>query len=348
MSWQKYGMYASRRKFELIEPESYSVINYDEADAVLAQWAQLAEQAQTLYGKLSSDDQPAFFQMILHPILAGQTVNGIYVGAAKNQLYAGQKRNAANAAIHNVLRLSNEDANLTIRWNQMLGGKWEHMMDRKSALSPSAIPEACESPVDACAETHLGYDGYWQQPMRNTLPAMTYVQTSFVSLAGHVGVGVEGRNATVQGDDKYHSNSGNSLAVPPMDQYGPARRYFEIFWRGTNSCSWTASPTQPWVKLSQYTGAVGLGAGPRLARLRLHRLGHRQNRNGQYQYHHALQVLGQIRLWGYPRYRSPSWCDPCLRASSTGSSSRTGTSLSKGRTIRASCRRASPTPRPPT
>ncbi len=132
----KYGMYASRRKFELIEPESYSVINYDEADAVLAQWAQLAEQAQTLYGKLSSDDQPAFFQMILHPILAGQTVNGIYVGAAKNQLYAGQKRNAANAAIHNVLRLSNEDANLTIRWNQMLGGKWEHMMDRKSALSP--------------------------------------------------------------------------------------------------------------------------------------------------------------------------------------------------------------------
>lgn len=50
--------------------------------------------------------------------------------------------------------------------------------------------------------THLGYDGYWQQPMRNTLPPMQYVQTQFPSLAGHVGVGVEGSNATVQGDDQ--------------------------------------------------------------------------------------------------------------------------------------------------
>ncbi len=232
-------MYAARRKYELIEAGSYSVINYNEADAVLEQWARLAEHSQAVYDKLSSDDQPAFFQMILHPILAGQIVNQIYVGAAKNQLYAGQKRNAANDAIDAVLRLSGDDANLTVRWNQMLGGKWNHMMD----------------------QTHLGYDGYWQQPMRNTLPAMTYVQTAFISLGGQVGVAVEGSNATVQGDDKYHSNSGNNLAVPPMDQYGPARRYFDVFSRGTSACSWTAAPWQPWVRLSQSSGTVGPGGG---------------------------------------------------------------------------------------
>jgi len=93
--------------------------------------------------------------------------------------------------------------------------------------------------------------------MRNTLPAMTYVQTAFVSLAGHVGVGVEGSNATVGGDDKYHANSGNALVLPSLSPYGAATRYFDVFSRGTNSCVWTATPLQPWVKLSQTTGSVG-------------------------------------------------------------------------------------------
>jgi hypothetical protein len=90
---------------------------------------------------------------------------------------------------------------------------------------------------------------------------MVHVQTDFVSLAGEVGVGVEGSNATVQGDDKYHPNSGSTLAVPPMDPYGPVTRYFDVFSRGTKECEWTASPWQPFVKLSQYTGTVGPSAG---------------------------------------------------------------------------------------
>jgi len=93
--------------------------------------------------------------------------------------------------------------------------------------------------------------------MRNTLPAMIHVQTKFPSLAGHVGIGVEGSNATVQGDDKYHGNSNNNLAIPPIDPYGPSTRYFEIFSRGTKECEWEATPWQPWIKLSQYKGTVG-------------------------------------------------------------------------------------------
>ncbi|KAK3321852.1 hypothetical protein B0H66DRAFT_475250 [Apodospora peruviana] len=231
----RYGMYSSRRKFELVEPQTYSVINYDEADAVLKQWAALVADAQAVYDKLDEAAQPAFFETVLHPAMAGEIVHKVYVGGAKNALYSGQKRNSANAVINQVLAASDEDVKLTNRWDNLLGGKWEHFMD----------------------QTHLGYDGYWQQPMRNTLPAMTYVQTAFVSLAGHVGIGVEGSNATVQGDDKYHSNSGNNLALPLMDPYGPATRYFDIFSRGTKTCQWTASPWVPWVKLSQSTGTVG-------------------------------------------------------------------------------------------
>jgi hypothetical protein len=93
--------------------------------------------------------------------------------------------------------------------------------------------------------------------MRDTLPAMTYVQTRFVSLAGHVGVSIEGSNAMVPGDDRYHGDSVNDLVLPPMDPYGPITRYFDVFHRGTNTCSWSATPWVPWVHLSAYTGSTG-------------------------------------------------------------------------------------------
>lgn len=94
--------------------------------------------------------------------------------------------------------------------------------------------------------------------MRNTLPAMGYVQTQRASIAGHVGIGVEGSNATVQGDDKYHTNGANALTVPPLEPYGPATRYFDVFSRGTKSCDWTATPVNAssYIKLSQSSGTI--------------------------------------------------------------------------------------------
>ncbi|CAK7234255.1 hypothetical protein SBRCBS47491_008887 [Sporothrix bragantina] len=231
----RYSMFASRRKYELVEPETYSVINYGEAEAVLAQWAALESDAQSVYDELDAAHQPSFFEMVLHPVLAGAAVHRLYIAAATNALYAGQKRNAANRLIQVLLNASADDAALTQRWNALLGGKWAHMMD----------------------QTHLGYDGYWQQPMRNTLPAVTFVQTAFAALSGEIGVGVEGSNATVSGDDQFHANSGNTLTTPPLDPYGPPRRYFDVFSRGVRACAWTAAASVPWVHLSQSSGVVG-------------------------------------------------------------------------------------------
>lgn len=130
-----YGVAANRRKYELIEPNSYSVINYNEADSVLAAWSALEARALAVYDSLDASAQPAFFQMVLHPIQAGNIVNQIYIGAAKNLLYAGQKRNAANTKMMEVIELLAADSNLTDQWDEMLDGKWKHMLDRKSCLS---------------------------------------------------------------------------------------------------------------------------------------------------------------------------------------------------------------------
>ncbi|KAI1338740.1 glycoside hydrolase family 115 protein [Xylariaceae sp. FL0016] len=235
----RYGLYAARRKYELVEPYVYSVINYNEGDAILQQWEILSEDAQGIYEKLDDSRKAAFFEMVLHPILGGQIVHQVHIGAEKNMVYANQHRNSANDKISEVLASFNADGNLTATWDKLLGGKWMRMLD----------------------QTHFGYDGYWQQPMRNVLPAMAYVQTAVSSIAGNVGIAVEGLNASIPGDDKYHANSGASLSLPSLDPYGPSTRWFDVFSRGTRSCDWSAETDLPWIKLSQYSGTVGPGNG---------------------------------------------------------------------------------------
>ena len=110
------------------------------------------------------------------------------------------------------------------------------------------------------SETHLGYDGHWQQPMRNTLPPLTFVQESLTALAGNVRLGIEGSNASVPGDDKYHDNSGNILQLPPLDRYGEPSRWIDVFSSGVaDECEWKAAVSEAWVKLSSYEGIVGVG-----------------------------------------------------------------------------------------
>src|SRR6187402_2608942 len=92
----RYGMYAGRRKYELLDPSFYSIINYNEGDAILAEWQKLAEDAQEVYDDLDGDYQAAFYEMILQPVLGGQVVNQIYILAAKNAVWTIQKRNTAN------------------------------------------------------------------------------------------------------------------------------------------------------------------------------------------------------------------------------------------------------------
>lgn len=92
--------------------------------------------------------------------------------------------------------------------------------------------------------------------MRNTIPALSYVQELETSLAGNIGIAVEGSNATVPGDDAWHPNSGSTLVLPPMDPYGPRTRWIDIFARGTQSCQWSISPQQPYVHATPNAGST--------------------------------------------------------------------------------------------
>lgn len=230
----EYGKLAARRKYELLSPTTYSIIHYNEADNVLAQWKDLAERSQKFYDKVPRAYKAAAFELVLHPAKAGYIVHDIYVNTARNNLYADQRRNSANQLAEYVLKRFQDDHKLTQEYHSLLGGKWNHMMD----------------------QTHIGYN-YWQQPMRNTLPPLAYVQLAENSLAGSMGLTVESSNGSIPGDDRYNAASfGNdTLVTPIMDPYGP-KRWIEVFNKGTESFTYTLKPENPWVKLSKYTGRI--------------------------------------------------------------------------------------------
>ena len=91
--------------------------------------------------------------------------------------------------------------------------------------------------------------------MRNTLPPLAYTQQLEESLAGNMGVSVEGSNATVPGDDMWHDLSSNTLTLPPIDPYGPSR-WIDIYSRGNKGFSFEVSPWDSWVHASPSSGSV--------------------------------------------------------------------------------------------
>jgi hypothetical protein len=135
----KYGHLANMRKYEWLEPGSYSVISYEEADKLQSQWKELADQAQEVYDDLADNEKGAFYELILHPVLAGGNFLNVQVAGARNQIYSGQGRTSANDWMQETIDLMGTDHELTQKYHELFNGKWNHMMD----------------------QTHLGYQGYW-------------------------------------------------------------------------------------------------------------------------------------------------------------------------------------------
>lgn len=123
-------MYANRRKYELLDSTIYSIVNYDEGDTVLNQWKDLVADAQAIYDSLSSAAQPSFFEMVLHPCKAAYIVHQLYIATAKNGLYAGQGRVTAATQGDIAVKAFADDSALATTYHQLLGGKWNHMMDQ--------------------------------------------------------------------------------------------------------------------------------------------------------------------------------------------------------------------------
>ena len=79
----QYAKFNGRRKPELLDPDTFSLINYQEADRVVADWKALATRAEAIYAELPESARDAFYELVLYPTKACAVVNELYVTAAQ-------------------------------------------------------------------------------------------------------------------------------------------------------------------------------------------------------------------------------------------------------------------------
>ena len=149
-----YTRLNSDRKPELLDPTTFSIANYHEADRVAAEWNRLIERTDALAKELPADEQASFFELVQYPVDASGNVALMYIAAGRNAFSSrlgDMKTNDDKSEVERRFRL---DKQLSDEYNhQLLGGKWDHMMD----------------------QTHIGYT-YWQEPPANAMPAVTELQ----------------------------------------------------------------------------------------------------------------------------------------------------------------------------
>lgn len=222
---EKYAKYNGRRKPELLDPSTYSVVDYDEADRVLADFQAITARAEKIYAELPEAYKSAFFQLVLYPTKSCEIVNELYVDTAKSRLYAKQGRACANLYADRARAMFRADAELADWFNHKLAnGRWDHFQD----------------------QTHIGYT-YWQQPDRQVMPACGSVEPPS---APSIGVAVEGSEAS-------WPNSPTLPALPAFDRAGSSEHTFDVYDRGASPAQFRVHAGAPWIRLRDTPEADG-------------------------------------------------------------------------------------------
>lgn len=217
-----YTRYNGRRKPEQLEPDTYSAVNYGESERIVAEWRDLAARAARVKAQLAPAQRDAFFQLVEHPVRAAGTVGELYATVQANRIHAAQGRADTNDLAARARALFARDAAISLEYNALGGGKWNHMMD----------------------QTHIGYTG-WHDPEVNAMPA---VREIVVPAAPALGVAVQGSEAPWP--------STQSLRLLPFDPFEKSARTIDLFNRGAAPLAWTASTDQPWLVLSASAGRI--------------------------------------------------------------------------------------------
>ncbi|MDZ7263001.1 MAG: glycosyl hydrolase 115 family protein [candidate division KSB1 bacterium] len=222
-----YTKYNARRHPEMLEPFTYSLVNYREAETITADYNALLKSARAIYEVLPENHRSAFYQLVLYPVEACANLNEMVVTAGKNQLYATQGRASANAHAEQVKTLFARDAELTRCYHDLEGGKWNLMM----------------------SQTHIGYT-YWNNPPVNKMPAISYVHVPATSTLGYVIENIAGPRFEGSGEPRY------STEMPQFDPVNNQEYYVELFNTGNDPIDYTIKTKQDWIKVSSTIGTI--------------------------------------------------------------------------------------------
>jgi len=191
----------ARRKPELIDASYYRTNDDNEAQRIAAEYAELDRRARGIAGRLTADQQSAFYQLVHHPIEAMANLHKMYRSIAEGRM------DDAKAAFAN-------DAVIRQRYEGLENGKWQHMM----------------------SQTHISYTG-WQQPEVDIMPAAVNWKPEAAQRKGPSAKAVKGqrrfleRNGLIVIDapDFAQANSVGSGAWKVIDNLGHWKGAVSLF-----------------------------------------------------------------------------------------------------------------------
>src|SRR4051812_12348591 len=150
---RKYSQLVARRKPELLSAETYSLLNYNEAIKVQAEYKDLLFIAEKTDAELPSEYKDAYYELVLHPVRALANLNELYFWVALNRQAGSHGQSGDNNSATKARQAFVKDSLITLQYHAVANGKWNHMMD----------------------QTHIGYT-YWQQPPVNKMPEVKYAK----------------------------------------------------------------------------------------------------------------------------------------------------------------------------
>lgn len=241
-----YSHLVGLRKYEMTIPETYSIMNYHEADRVLALWNGLAKRAEDIYSRLPEDRKDAFYHQAVFPAVAGANYHSIQIKRAQNYQYADERRNSANALAEDILDDFAKDWDLVLEFDKIAGGKWEGIM--------------------STPKFDIGLDT-WRPSSRDVLTNISYVQTrqDFDYGFGNLGIYAQGgESASWQGricasiNPSLPTDEGFNPVLPAITPYGPDFVTIDLFHRGDHRkpLAWNAEVEHSWLRLSETEGEV--------------------------------------------------------------------------------------------
>lgn len=222
-----YRKFTGRKKSEDVNPGTYSLLNYKEAERVLAEFEEISVRAEQIYELIPEDKKDAFFQLVLYPARGSKNVVKLNIYAGLNNLYANQGRASANLYADLAEQVFSDEARDTEYYNRSLAdGKWRGIM----------------------SNAHIGQTG-WETPTNNNMPQLNRIP--LVS-GSEMGIAVEGTR------EAYTQSGSTVRALPDFSVLNQERQYIDIFNMKTDPFTVNISVSEPWIILTQEQEVVDL------------------------------------------------------------------------------------------
>ncbi len=223
-----YTLHNGRRKPAAIAPDTYSVLNYNEASRISAELADAAALAEKIHADIDSAYRDSFFQLVGYPLWASQTMFELNHAQALNRLYAEQDRSTTNEMAAKVNGWFARDEQLRDAYHELRGGKWNHMM----------------------SQPHIGFV-HWRNPPAN-LPPVVHTKALATPAVADMGVAVEGSRLYWPANE----GQGKPLTLPTFTPFGESSRTVTVYNRQGKTFNWKAKTSHDWILVDKQGGAL--------------------------------------------------------------------------------------------